>query len=152
MILPPAPPIGRRIAGYWDWISLYIRTQTFFLMKRTASVLATALWVLTSCGAGNPTQQAVVDVTQDPAYQKGFALVKQSDCLTCHQVDAKGIGPSYKEIAQKYAGSTDAQLYTVSQKIIQGGAGVWGQVPMTAHPALSSEDAQAMLQYILLLK
>lgn len=122
-------------------------------MKRIVAVFPIALWALTSCGgAGNPTSQAVADVTQDPAYQKGFALVKQSDCLTCHQVDAKGIGPSYKEIAQKYAGASDAQLYAVSQKIIQGGAGVWGQVPMTAHPALSSDDAQAMLQYILLLK
>ncbi|MBM3431955.1 MAG: c-type cytochrome [Bacteroidetes bacterium] len=122
-------------------------------MFRYVSILLLGSLLLVSCAeSGNSKASGSVDVTQDPAYKKGFALVKQSDCLTCHQVDAKGIGPSYKAIAQKYAGSTDAQLYAVSKKIIKGGAGVWGQIPMTPHPTLSSEDAQAMLQYILLLK
>jgi cytochrome c len=101
------------------------------------------------------TEQAkgnTVDVTKDPAYQKGLALVKQSGCLNCHQVDSKGIGPSYKEIAQKYAGATDEVLNQVGLKMIKGGSGVWGQVPMTPHPGLSEADAQAMIQYILLLK
>lgn len=122
-------------------------------MLQYVSVMLLGSLLFVSCGdSGVPTTSVAVDVTQDPAYKKGFALVKQSDCLTCHQVDAKSIGPSYKEIAEKYAGSTDAQLSSVSDKIIKGGAGAWGQIPMTAHPTLSSEDAQAMLQYILLLK
>ena len=105
------------------------------------------------CGeAAQPTQTARVDVTKDPAYQKGLDLIKQSDCLTCHQVDAKSIGPSYKEIAQKYATASEEELTTVAKKIIDGGAGVWGQIPMTPHPTLSEADAKAMLDYILLLK
>ena len=117
-----------------------------------SSVLMVSIGLIACGGSTGTTGNTTVDITQDPAYQKGFALVKQSDCLTCHQVDAKGIGPSYKDIAQKYADAGADQLATVSQKIISGGAGVWGQVPMTAHPALSADDAKAMLDYILLLK
>jgi cytochrome c len=111
------------------------------------------LMSLIACGGSmEPTKGQTADITQDPAYQKGFALVKQSDCLTCHQVDTKGIGPSYKEIAQRYSNAGPDQLSSVAQKIITGGAGVWGQIPMTAHPSLSPDDAKAMLDYILLLK
>ena len=122
-------------------------------MKHFFSLLVVSSALLTSCGeTTQPSQKSSTDITQDPAYKKGFALVKQSDCLTCHQIDAKSIGPSYREIAQKYDGIGQDQITSVSQKIITGGSGVWGQVPMTPHPDLSQEDAAAMLQYILLLK
>lgn len=82
------------------------------------------------------------------ADNEGKALVEKNDCMTCHKIDAKLIGPSYKEVAQKYKGQVDAKPMLV-EKIIKGGAGVWGQVPMTAHPALSEEDAEKMIRWVL---
>ncbi len=122
-------------------------------MKQIRSLIVVSSVLLISCGGTSESPvQATSDITQHPAYKKGFALVKESDCLTCHQVDAKAIGPSYREIAQKYEGIDNDQISSVAQKIISGGSGVWGQVPMTPHPDLSQVDAEAMLQYILLLK
>jgi cytochrome c len=78
-------------------------------------------------------------------------LIAQSDCLTCHKVDEKAIGPAYRDVANKY--SNDNQTVTMlADKIIKGGAGVWGQIPMTPHPNLSKQDAEQMVKYVLLLK
>jgi cytochrome c len=78
-------------------------------------------------------------------------LIAQSDCLTCHKVEDKLVGPAYREVANKYAGQPGA-VDSLASKIIHGGAGNWGQVPMTPHPQLSKEDAQTMVKYILSLK
>ena len=94
---------------------------------------------------------AANDITSNPDYQKGLALVGQSDCLTCHKISEKLTGPSYQDVANKYAGSDTAVKYLVS-KIIKGGKGVWGTVPMTPHPLLPEADVQTMVKYILLLK
>lgn len=80
---------------------------------------------------------------------EGKALVEGSDCLSCHKVDAKLIGPSYQDVAAKY---TDADLDRLAQKIIDGGKGVWGDIAMTPHAGLSKEDAQKMVKYVLSLK
>ncbi|HEY1024902.1 MAG TPA: c-type cytochrome [Sphingobacteriaceae bacterium] len=81
----------------------------------------------------------------------GEQLIAQSDCLTCHKVDEKLIGPSYVEVAQKYE-NNDKNIDYLADKIIKGGSGVWGQVPMTPHPTLSSDDAKAMARYVLSLR
>jgi cytochrome c len=81
----------------------------------------------------------------------GKALIAASDCLTCHQEAAKVIGPAYVDVAKKYP-NTPANVKMLAGKIIAGGTGVWGQIPMTAHPAVSQEDAEAMVSYILSLK
>jgi cytochrome c len=94
---------------------------------------------------------AANDITANPDYQKGLALIAQSDCLTCHKVSEKLTGPSYQDVANKYARSDTAVNYLVS-KIIKGGKGVWGAVPMTPHPLLPEADVQQMVKYILLLK
>ncbi len=91
------------------------------------------------------------DISQNPDYEKGLALIGSSDCLTCHKVNEKLIGPAYSDVADKYAGSDTAVAY-LSHKVITGGAGVWGSVPMTAHPQLSQADAEQMVKYVLLLK
>jgi cytochrome c len=91
------------------------------------------------------------DISSNPDYQKGLELIGKNDCLTCHKVSETLIGPSYQEVANKYAGSDTAVEY-LSKKIIEGGSGVWGTVPMTPHPQLSKEDAEQMVKYILLLK
>ena len=124
------------------------------------------LVVLAACG-GNDTKNsgtenkdstsvaekpaASNDVTANPDYQKGLALIAKSDCLTCHKVNEKLIGPAYKDVANKYAGNDTVLNYLV-HKVITGGKGVWGQVPMTGHPLLSESDVQQMVKYILLLK
>lgn len=119
------------------------------------SLAATSLLWL-ACGEATQTSSAAgttaSDITQDPAYKAGLALVANSDCATCHKIDEKMTGPSYRDIAAKYANATDAQVTEVAQKIIKGGSGNWGEIPMTAHPAISEADAVAMVQYILLLK
>lgn len=81
----------------------------------------------------------------------GKALIAGSDCLTCHKEDAKLIGPAYKDVAKKYE-SNDKNIKMLADKILKGGQGVWGEIPMAGHPNLSHEDAEAMVKYILSLK
>jgi cytochrome c len=81
----------------------------------------------------------------------GKALIEASDCRTCHKDDAKLIGPAYKEVAAKYP-SNEANIKTLAEKIIKGGQGNWGEIPMAGHPNVSQEDAEAMVKYILSMK
>jgi cytochrome c len=118
------------------------------------------LALITACGGGNdkpaaeskPAAAAPADaLSSNPDYQKGLELVAKSDCLTCHKVSAKLTGPAYKEVAAKYE-NTDANVTMLAEKIIKGGQGNWGNIPMTPHPMLSEADAKQMVKYILLLK
>lgn len=95
---------------------------------------------------------AVNDLSSNPDYQKGLALVSQSDCLTCHAINETVTGPAYADIAAKYAGAADTTITRLAQTIIKGGSGHWGTVSMIAHPTLSEEDAIQMVKYVLLLK
>ncbi len=97
------------------------------------------------------TETAKADPTDSPEFQKGLALVKGSDCVTCHKIDEKVIGPAFREIANKYPNNA-ATLDTLAHKVIAGGQGNWGSVPMLAHPQVSLADAKAMVTYVLLLK
>lgn len=121
------------------------------------------LCMLAACGGGDDKKAAddkkeekptepVNDISSNPDYQKGLALVAGSDCLTCHKVEEKLTGPSYRDVANKYAGLPDTIVTHLANKIVAGGTGVWGQVPMVAHAAISQADAEAMVKYILLLK
>ncbi len=83
--------------------------------------------------------------------KKGEALISKSDCLACHKVDIKVLGPSYKDVANKYPNNA-ATVNQLVDKIKKGGSGVWGAIPMSPHPALSDDDAKAMVRYILSLK
>ncbi len=104
-------------------------------------------------GTDTDKKETVVgDNTKDPAYEKGLGLIAKSDCLTCHKVDEKITGPSYRDVANKYAGLPDTIVTHLASKIISGGNGVWGDVYMLPHPGISKEDAEAMVKYILLLK
>jgi len=78
-------------------------------------------------------------------------LAKAKGCMTCHKTDAKLIGPAYKDVAAKYAGQKDA-VSKLADKVIKGGVGVWGQIPMTPHPELSPEDAKKLVAWVLTLK
>lgn len=82
---------------------------------------------------------------------KGELLISGSDCLTCHKVDARIVGPAYVDVANKYE-ATEANIEMLAGKIINGGAGSWGDIPMAPHAALSTEDAKEMVKYIFSLK
>jgi cytochrome c len=77
---------------------------------------------------------------------KGATLIASADCNTCHKPDMKLVGPSYKDLAGKY---TEADVDKLADKVIKGGSGSWGEVSMTAHPAISKEDAKEMVKYML---
>lgn len=99
-------------------------------------------------------EQAVVDTNTAPVTAgsaKGEQLISGSDCLTCHKVDAKIVGPSYVDVANKYE-ATEANIEMLAGKIINGGSGSWGEIPMAPHAALSTDDAKEMVKYILSLK
>lgn len=91
------------------------------------------------------------DLSTNPDYTKGLALVAGSDCLTCHKTSEKNIGPAYKDVAAKYE-NNEENVKMLAEKIIKGGSGVWGAVPMTPHAQVNQADAEAMVKYILLLK
>lgn len=111
----------------------------------------------TSAGTTDTAAATTTDATapaagaSDADADKGLNLIAQSDCLTCHKVEEKVVGPAYRDVAKKYE-NTPANVDSLAGKIIHGGAGNWGQVPMTPHPQLSKEDAQTMVKYILSLK
>ena len=106
----------------------------------------------TAAGAPAGTPAAANDITTNPDYQKGLEVVAKSDCATCHGINNKIVGPAYADVSKKYAPAADTTIERLADKVIQGGSGVWGQVPMTPHPTLSKEDAVAAVKYVLLLK
>jgi cytochrome c len=79
----------------------------------------------------------------------GDQIIETLDCTGCHTVNERMIGPSYQEIADKYS---EKDIELLASKIIEGGSGVWGSVPMQPHPQVSKEDAKKMVEYILTLK
>lgn len=122
------------------------------------------LAIITACGNDKPASSSkdssaatttatapANDLSSNPDYQKGLALIAKSDCLTCHKVSEKLTGPAYKDVAAKYE-NTDANVDMLAGKIIKGGQGNWGTIPMTPHATLSEADAKQMVKYVLLLK
>lgn len=78
-------------------------------------------------------------------------LAKQKNCLACHSVDKKIVGPAYKDVAAKYAGDAGAEAMLV-KKVKGGGTGVWGKAVMPANPKVSDAEAQSLVKWILSLK
>ena len=81
-------------------------------------------------------------------FSKGQKLINGSDCLSCHRVNVKSIGPSYLEVAQKYQGNPKTYA-VIADRIINGSVGLWGDHAMSAHPNLSKQDALSMVEYIM---
>jgi cytochrome c len=79
------------------------------------------------------------------------ALAKAKNCMSCHAVDKKILGPSYKDVAAKYAGQKDA-ADKLAQKVIKGGVGVWGQIPMPANAQVNEAEAKQLVQWVLSVK
>lgn len=78
-------------------------------------------------------------------------LAKAKNCLACHAADKKLVGPSYKDIAAKYASDKDAAA-KLAKKIREGGVGVWGQIPMPANPQVSEAEALTLARWVLTTK
>jgi cytochrome c len=76
------------------------------------------------------------------------ALAKSKNCMACHAADKKLVGPSYKDVAKKYAGDAKA-LDMLATKIIKGGSGVWGAIPMPANPQVSEADSKKLAAWVL---
>jgi cytochrome c len=83
--------------------------------------------------------------------QANEALAKKHNCFACHAVDKKLVGPSYKDVAAKYAKDPSSQAKLVD-KVKKGGQGVWGQVPMPPNAQVPDADVQALVKWILSLK
>ena len=78
-------------------------------------------------------------------------LAKKSACLACHQTDKKLVGPSYQEVAKKYAGDAGAEAKLIA-KVKAGGSGVWGAIPMPPNAAISDADIKTLVKWILAMK
>jgi cytochrome c len=79
------------------------------------------------------------------------ALATSKNCMACHAVDKKVVGPAYKEVAAKYAGQKDA-VDKLAAKIMKGGSGVWGPVPMPANTQVSDAEAKKLAAWVLSMK
>ena len=128
-------------------------------MKKVLFVLITGC-IAFGCGNNDAEKKETAETTkteeapvkeEDPDVAKGLTLVANNDCLTCHKINEASTGPAYQQVAQRYE-MTSEVVDTLSQKVITGGAGKWGQIPMSPHPTLPKEDAKAMVKYILSLR
>ncbi|WP_147313932.1 c-type cytochrome [Deminuibacter soli] len=87
----------------------------------------------------------------DEAVRDGAVLITRADCFTCHAIEKKVVGPSYKDIARKYQ-PLEGNVDKLTTAIIRGSRGIWGDAAMTPHPNISHEDARKMVNYIFSLR
>jgi cytochrome c len=133
-------------------------------MKKTFVIFSAAL-LMVACGNSGDSKTGSKDSaagtsaapTVSAADEKGLELIGASDCTTCHKLDKNSaagiaIGPAYSDVAAKYAPAADTTIDRLVKKVISGGSGIWGTVPMTPHAALKESDVREMVKYILTLK
>ena len=77
-----------------------------------------------------------------------LSLASSKNCLACHAVDKKIVGPSYKDVKDKYA-KDDKAVSKLAEKIIKGGKGVWGEIPMPANPQVNKEESEKLAKWVL---
>jgi cytochrome c len=130
-------------------------------MKKAIIFLLLCSGAVVACNSSGSSSAKTDTIAAAPAApatadSKGLELIGASDCTTCHRLHKESpgasIGPSYSEVANKYAPAADTTVDRIVHKIISGGSGVWGTVPMTPHPALTPADVKEMVAYILTLK
>ncbi|AZI23945.1 cytochrome C552 [Pedobacter sp. G11] len=125
-------------------------------MKKTFLGLGAIVIFMASFSKADLEKEKMVVATATSTHREfqmsaGEKLINKSDCIGCHNKVNKIIGPSYTEIAKKYP-ATEKNINYLADKIIKGGTGVWGTMPMTAHATLKPADAKLMVKYILSLK
>ncbi len=123
-------------------------------MKKLIAIFFVATYLYACSGgddkkieSGNKSTSAM----DNPDYDAGLNLIAKSDCFTCHKLREPLVGPPYGEVAKKYP-NTPENVSLLADRILKGSSGIWGQVPMLAHPNIKKEDAEKMVKYILLLK
>lgn len=136
-------------------------------MSKKLVVVLSAAVLMAACGNSGETKPAdTKDTTaavsapaaapSTAASDKGLELIGASDCTTCHRLNKESsgatIGPAYSEVAAKYAPAADTTIDRLVKKVISGGSGIWGTIPMTPHPALKADDVKTMVAYIMTLK
>lgn len=94
---------------------------------------------------------ALIAATASVSAMADMALATSKNCTACHAVDKKLVGPAYKDVAAKYAGQKDA-VDKLAVKIMKGGSGVWGPVPMPANTQVNEADAKKLAAWVLSLK
>ncbi len=124
-------------------------------MKRTFLILGAVIIFMASFSKANLSKEKIVlstvKINHMMQISAGEKLINKSDCSGCHTKLNKIIGPAYIEIAKKYK-PTEKNINSLADKILKGGTGVWGSLPMTANATLKKEDAKAMVRYILSVK
>ncbi|HEX6180026.1 MAG TPA: c-type cytochrome [Chitinophagaceae bacterium] len=139
-------------------------------MKKSLIVLSfgfSLTAILVACGGDSGTKAAAGDTKSDTVsaasssglpsfitqaeYDKAVELAAGSDCAGCHQITTKTNGPAWNEIGKRYE-PTEANIDTLASKIINGGGGNWGDVPMQPHPNFTKEEARTLAKYVLSLK
>ncbi len=83
-----------------------------------------------------------------PVAQANYDLARKSNCMSCHMVDKKVLGPAFQEVATKYAGQDSAQKMLV-EKVKKGGKGVWGEIPMPPNGQVKDADLDTLIKWIL---
>ena len=135
-------------------------------MKKVIVILSCSVLAI-ACGNSNSGKSADTKDTaasssntassSGDASEKALEIIGGSDCKTCHKLregDSEGttIGPAYSKVAAKYAPAADTTIDRIVKKIISGGSGVWGSVPMTPHPLLKEEDIRTVVKYVMTIK
>ena len=101
---------------------------------------------------GTPADKSTAERVQEmvqkrPELAKGQAFMDGSDCMRCHGIDRKFVGPSFLQVAERYRAQDDATSY-IARKIREGSVGVWGNTIMPRHPQVTQEQAEAMAEWI----
>ena len=86
--------------------------------------------------------------SQSALADAGLDLAKAKNCMACHAVATKLVGPAYKDVAAKYAGQKDAEA-KLAAKVIKGGSGTWGAIPMPANPQVNEAEAHTLVKWVL---
>ncbi|AFR17761.1 c-type cytochrome [Burkholderia pseudomallei] len=109
-------------------------------VKRTMSAAAAAMAVLSCAMAAAPAAHADAG--------DGLKVARSNACMGCHAVDRKLVGPSFQQIAERYKNDKQAEP-KLAKKVKDGGSGVWGAIPMPAHPRMSDADVRSVVQWVL---
>jgi cytochrome c len=137
-------------------------------ISKTLAIALSSTLLLGACGNNND-KPATKDTTAaatpaspastptgNAADDKALDLIAASDCTTCHRLheasQGSSIGPAYDQVAAKYNPAADTTVDRLVKKVISGGSGIWGTVPMTPHPTLKADDVKTVVTYILSLK
>ncbi len=96
-------------------------------------------------------QAAAAALLFSPLAHADLALAQKKNCMACHAVDKKVLGPSYKDVAAKYKGDKQAAA-KLAEKIVKGSQGAWGAIPMPANPQVSADEAKKLADWVLATK